>query len=547
MKLRQNRKNINLILIILSIITVIFIALATPFGVPRFFQKEYISKPIYVKEKGLRRETFSKNYLKESDNLLNNKILIPSKKNNYWTYNGDMNEFKNKNRSDQRYLYSFFMLNDLINSYNQTENIEYLKKGFAYLKDFYEQCPYDFDPVDNMPWHDEATAQRQINTVRFYKAAKNFLDEDELKLMRDNLEFTAGKLNTEMYSGFNNHGMFQDLSLYFYGKAFAKPALVSASTKRLQEYFLNSFSNEGVHLENSPEYHFEMLYILNDFFDSVQSKDFTKYDELLDIYEKSINYSKAIILPNGYLPNIGDTASLKIDLEDFYQISDIENSNNNRNRFLNSGYDIYKNGEKYIAFIGPSYLSYHHHDHDLSFWIYKNGNVFTEAGKYGYDWKNPKTQYVRTYPAHNSVVIDGEEDISPSILNGEMLNLGENKMASISRRSQKAEVYREIDFDDDLTKIDVKTSIFPKDDKEKTYELYFHLAPEIKPIPSSDGYSVELFRADEKIGTVFCKEKMELKKDMYYSKSYDKGQKTEVIYIKTSGLEKHINFEINLK
>lgn len=547
MILRQNRKNINLILIVLSIITVIFIALAAPFGVPRFFQKEYISKPIYVKEKGLRRETFSKNYLKESDNLLNNKISIPSKKNNYWTYNGDMNEFKDKNRSDQRYLYSFFMLNDLINSYNQTENIEYLKKGFAYLKDFYEQCPYDFDPVDNMPWHDEATAQRQINTVRFYKVAKNFLDEDQLKLMRDNLEFTAGKLNTEMYSGFNNHGMFQDLSLYFYGKAFAKPTLVSASTKRLQEYFLNSFSNEGVHLENSPEYHFEMLYILNDFFNSVQSKDFTKYDELLDIYEKSINYSKAIILPNGYLPNIGDTASLKIDLKDFYQISDIKNSNNNRNRFLNSGYDIYKNGENYLAFIGPSYLSYHHHDQDLSFWLYKNGNIFTEVGKYGYDWENPITQYVRTYPAHNSVVIDGEEDISPSILNGEMLNLGENKMASISKRSQKAEVYREIDFNDDLTKIDVKTSIFPKDDKEKTYELYFHLAPEIKAVLSNGGNSVELFRADEKIGTVLCEEKMELKKDMYYSKSYDKGQNTEVIYIKTSGLEKHINLEINLK
>ncbi len=214
---------------------------------------------------------------------------------------------------------------------------------------------------------------------------------------------------------------------------------------------------------------------------------------------------------------------------------------------LNLYIELYKNGENYIAFIGPSYLSYHHHDHDLSFWLYKNGNIFTEVGKYGYDWENPKTQYVRTYPAHNSVVIDGEDNISPSILNGEMLNLGENKMASISKRSQKAEVYREIDFNDDLTKIDVKTSIFPKDDKEKTYELYFHLAPEIKAVLSNDGNSVELFRADEKIGTVLCEEKMELKKDMYYSKSYDKGQKTEVIYIKTSGLEKHINLEINLK
>ena len=536
-----------MILSILSIATVVFIFLAAPFGLQRIFQKEYISKDIYVKEKGLRRETFSNNYLKESDNLLNNKILIPSEKNNYWTYNGDMNEFKDKNRSDQRYLYSFFMLNDLVNAYTQTEDVEYLKKGFAYLKDFYEQCPYDFDPVNNMPWHDEATAQRQINTVRFYKIAKNFLNDDELKLMRDNLEFTAERLNSEMYSGFNNHGMFQDLSLYFYGKAFARPGYVSTSTGRLQDYFLKSFSSEGVHLENSPEYHFEMLYILKDFFNSVQRDDFDEYDELLDVYKKSIHYSKAIILPNGYLPNIGDTASIKIDLMDFYSKEDLKSSHEGRNAFLDSGFDIYKNGKKYIAFIGPAYLSYHHHDHDLSFWLYKNGNIFTEVGKYGYDWDNPESQYVRTYPAHNSVVIDGEEEISPSVLDGEMLNLGDNKMAAISRRSERAEIYREIDFDDELTKINVKTSIFPKDDKEKTYEMYFHLAPEIKAVPSKDKNSIELFRANESIGSVHCKEEMELKNDKYYSKSYDKGQKTQVIYIKTTGLEKHIDFEIKLK
>ena len=547
MKFDKYRKSINSILLVLSILTVVFIALAAPFGVERFFQKEYINKEVYVKEKGLRRETFSNNYLKESDNLLNNKILIPSKDNNYWQYNGDMNEFKNQNRSDQRYLYSFFMLNDLVNAYNQTENVEYLKKGFAYLKDFYEQCPYDFDPVGNMPWHDEATAQRQINTVRFYKVAKYYLAEDELKLMRDNLEFTADKLNSEMYTGFNNHGMFQDLSLYFYGKAFAKPSLVSESTTRLQEYFLKSFSSEGVHLENSPEYHFEMLYILKDFFNSVQSTDFDKYDELLDVYKKSVRYSKMVILPNGYLPNIGDTASLKIDLSDFYSKEDLKNIDEGRNAFLDSGFDIYKKDKSYLAFIGPAYLSYHHHDHDLSFWLYKNGNIFTEVGKYGYDWDNPESKYVRTYPAHNSVVIDGEEEISPSILDGEMLNLGDNKMAAISRRSEKAEVYREIDFDDELTKINVKTSILPKDDKEKTYELYFHLAPEIKAMLSKDKKSVELFRADESIGSVHCEEEMELKKDKFYSRAYDKGQKTQVIYIKTSGLEKHIDFEINLK
>ena len=547
MKFDKYRKSVNSILLVLSLLTVVFIALAAPFGVERFFQKEYINKEVYVKEKGLRRETFSNNYLKESDNLLNNKILKTSKDNNYWQYNGDMNEFKNQNRSDQRYLYSFFMLNDLVNAYNQTKDVEYLKKGFAYLKDFYEQCPYDFDPVGNMPWHDEATAQRQINTVRFYKVAKYFLAEDELKLMRDNLEFTANKLNSEMYTGFNNHGMFQDLSLYFYGKAFAKPSLVSESTTRLQEYFLKSFSSEGVHLENSPEYHFEMLYILKDFFNSVQSTDFDKYDELLDVYKNSVRYSKMVILPNGYLPNIGDTASLKIDLNDFYSKEDLKNSHEGRNAFLDSGFDIYKKDKSYLAFIGPAYLSYHHHDHDLSFWLYKNGNIFTEVGKYGYDWDNPESQYVRTYPAHNSVVIDGEEEISPSILDGEMLNLGDNKMAAISRRSEKAEVYREIDFDDELTKINVKTSIFPKDDKEKTYELYFHLAPEIKAVTSKDKKSVELFRADESIGSVHCEEEMELKKDKFYSRAYDKGQKTQVIYIKTTGLEKHIDFEINLK
>ncbi|WP_300410128.1 heparinase II/III family protein [Lagierella sp.] len=528
-------------LLLLSIVTV-------PLIVDLFFQRDYQARNLYVKKSGLRRETFSKNYLKESENLLNNKIIIPSKEDNYWTYNGDMNKFKEENRSDQRYLYSFFMLNDLINAYEQTNKTIYLDKGYEYLEDFMNQCPYDFDPIYNMPWHDEATAQRVLNIVRFYKVAKTHLEDSKLKKLRDHLEFTTDKLSTEMYTGFNNHGMFQDLSLYSYGKAFSKEEYVTLSSSRLEEYFLGSFSDEGVHLENSPEYHFEMLYILKDFFRSSQESDFSKYDELRNVYRNSVNYSKAILLPNGYVPNIGDTKKYKPDLNDFYSNKELRKAlDEKRQKFLKSGYDIYKNRDSYLLLRGNSYLTYHHHDDDLSFWLYKNGDIITEAGKIGYDWDNPLTKYVRTYPAHNTVVIDKEESIDPSVQDGEMFDLGENKMSAITRRSSKADVKRDIDFDDNLNKINIQTSITAKDEKEHEYELYFHLAPGI-----TAGYSVEgmdkvfLYRDDVEIGSFKATEEIEFKQDMYYPYSYAKGEKTLVLYINTRGIDKRVDVEIRL-
>ncbi len=528
-------------LLMISIVTVALV-------VERFFQEDYWAKDLYVKRAGLRRETFSSNYLKESENLLNNKISIPSKKDYYWIYTGDMNKFKEENRSDQRYLYSFFMLNDLINAYEQTNKTIYLDKGYEYLEDFIDQCPYDFDPIYNMPWHDEATAQRMLNIVRFYKVAKIHLTEEKLRILRENLEFTAEKLATEMYTGFNNHGMFQDLALYSYGKAFNRQDYVELSSKRLEDYFLGSFSKEGVHLENSPEYHYEMLCILKDFFRSSQEIDFTRYGELKDIYKSSVNYSKSILLPNGYTPNIGDTKRYKPDLTYLYTNEEIEAaSKGGRHKFLESGYDIYKTKKAYLAFIGQSYLNYHHHDHDLSFWLYKDGDIITEAGKIGYDWDNPLTKYVRTYPAHNSVVIDKEESIDPNIQDGEMFDLGENKMSAISRRSSKADVKRDIEFDENLNKVSIQTSISSKDEKEHDYELYFHLAPGITAAYSDEGMDkVFLYRDNVEIGSFKASEEIEFKQDMYYPYSYATGEKTLVLYINTRGIDKIVDVEIRL-
>ncbi|MDO5017863.1 MAG: heparinase II/III family protein [Lagierella massiliensis] len=538
-------KKLNFVLFVLTIILLLLIL----FFYLLIINRDVFVEDIYVKEFKLRRDNFSKDYLKQADNLLNNKIIIPSKKDYYWTYRGNMNEFKNKNRSDQRYLYAFFMLNDLVNAYEQTSDTKYLDKGFYYLKDFFNQCPYKFDPVNNMPWHDEASAQRLMNSVRFYKASKHHLGDEDLKLIRKNLEFTAKKLSSEMYSGFNNHGMFQDLSLYIYGKAFNKNDFVKLSSQRLEKYFLGSFSKEGVHLENSPEYHFEMLYMLKDFLNIAQREDFAKYDELKQVYDNSLKYSVAISLPNNFLPNIGDTAKLKYDLNDFYYSEDIKKfSNDIRFKFLNSGYDIYKNKKNYLVFIGPSYLYYHHHNHDLSFWLYKNGNIFTESGKYGYDWSDPITRSIRDYPAHNSVVVDNENSISPDLNDGQMYDLGKNKMAASSNRSSYAKIYREISYNDDFTDIKIETKLIPKDDKNHKYELFFHLDPAISVKYSKDNpKKLILYRNGNKIGYIISSEKFSLKDDFYYEKSYAEGKKTKVIYINTVGKEKNIIMDIKLK
>lgn len=82
--------------------------------------------------------------------------------------------------------------------------------------------------------------------------------------------------------------------------------------------------------------------------------------------------------------------------------------------FPKSGYAIFRNDwskeEKatYVLFTAAYHVDYHKHSDDLNLYIYSNGEIITEAGPNGYNYKDPFTEYAYSSFAHNTLIVDGK-------------------------------------------------------------------------------------------------------------------------------------------
>ena len=496
--------------------------------------------------------TLSENEIKtvqEADDIAGGTYVTSISENDkdyVFEYTGNVLEIENENRSIQRKVYNFQFLHPLRSAYKLTGDEKYIESGMEYIKGFSEQAT--FKP-GHMTWHDETTAARLSNYLGFYQDGYEVLSSSDKQLLEEEMNFIAEKIAyTDFYSGSNNHGMYQDNAMLKYAIEFNDTKMIEIGSKRLEDYFVSHFDKDGVHLENSPEYHFHMVESLKGILDRYNKEILPSYEKLEDIYIKSADYANMVVLPSGIIPNIGDSLNMEINLESYYPKEIIDQSQGSgRATFYESGYDIVKEEDTYLLFRAGYIKDYHHHNDDLSFWLYKDGNIFTEVGSYGYEASIPYTDYAKTFQAHNSLIVDGENEAETKDVH--LLDSGDpNVMSGETNRIVGTYFKRDIHFNDALTEFTITDYIESEDGEAKDYELLFHLDPSIsiELINTDQQNIVELIRDGEKIGEFTTEHPISITEDVYFPFYYAEPQETKVIVVEASGEQSLVESKITL-
>lgn len=453
----------------------------------------------------------NKDYLQAAENMIRDRLysfppfgVFPYKNSIDWY--GDAST----QRSFLRLLHGHFILNDLIKAYRQTKDLHYLHTGYEMIQDWILKNPFD-NPANPMAWHDETTARRLINWIAFFDTARTSLPDQTLGYWFNHVKDHADRLNTPgFYVQNTNHGMFQDQALIVFGDYFSSlkgsRALKDLARSRLKNYFNVILSSEGVHLEHSPGYHELIARKLLTYGSYFKQQNDSLGEFFLEKYQQASQFATHIIKPDGLLPQIGDTQqvkpSSKLWREDpcyTYAISQGKKGSppiENDIVFPEAGYAIFRENwtEKeqgtYVLFIAAYHTSYHKHGDDLSVWIYtRGGDVLIEAGPYGYNYQDSRTQYGYSSFAHNALLVDHRSlprtDGKYSAVQVTDFKITPDKswVTGINKRYHDVIHTRKLEYDKLNAQIKVTDKISSRVEHE--YTLLWHLAPDIEALLSN--------------------------------------------------------------
>lgn len=351
-----------------------------------------------------------------------------------------INPFNNTNW--QWYLHCFQYIEPNLKNYWNTKNLSYLRLledvVLSWIDEF-ENSTFEEYPL--YVWHDHSTALRAIQFCKLFQfkklQEKCVFNDDFLFKLNNSLEKHKKFLLTEKYYQKNtNHGMDQAHALFQLGKALDCKLSIQTALKRIKDEYEFAFTSEGVHKENSPNYHTYVLYRFGEIFNDIKYYDQNLCDDFKILAEKAILFIAHILEPHsGKYPIIGDSENIvpvdlsKIDL--FKGLSSIKYFNFAKSRgsigenfyphkiYPESGYGIFRGIAKNLEFNEQIHLiikagslsRYHYHCDELSFILsaYEEDWII-DSGCYNYDNYDKIRKYVRSRAAHNLPCIYGIND-----------------------------------------------------------------------------------------------------------------------------------------
>nr|WP_298249104.1 heparinase II/III family protein [uncultured Halomonas sp.] len=263
-------------------------------------------------------------------------------------------------------------------------------------------------------WHDHAAAFRVrnlTNWLAFCHSSDLPLGEEPCAELLASLiiEHLDWLQEDKHYSKHTNHGFDQamialTIALMFVSDDFETYRL--RNRERLKDEVTFAFTDEGVHKENSPGYQKMMLGRLK----QLRTLALLGEQEISQMGERYIEkaeaFLRAITLPNGYLPMIGDTRGgdeglpyqqkEKVDMLDFSA----------------SGYVIVRGKmdsglEFFLLFKNTHESNYHRHDDDLMIFLYVDGEVVLGDGGLGsHQESDPRRKYLRSIFSHSVPILN---------------------------------------------------------------------------------------------------------------------------------------------
>lgn len=343
------------------------------------------------------------------------------------------------NRSWQWRLNWLSFLPYLISYHHKSLNVSVLHMA----KDAIESWHYKYiDTGVGFPfefiWHDHCAALRAEQLLLFWHYC-NINSKDWLSqhtsfslALSHSLQVHGERLADEsFYSKNTNHGLEQARVLLLLGSCVEcdlADEWRELALERINSELNSSFTDEGVHKENSPAYH---VFVLKVFIGIAEDYSFQGMGCFGSLFAKisadALRFVTHVLRPDGTLPPIGDTEQLPSsdayrgllgslpEYQEFVYALTL-GKRGVRPPVLNrvyamSGYAVFRDKwpskEHYqmavhlITKIGSS-SRYHHQQDEGSVSLYARGEDWLiDSGLYNYDNSDPVRRYMRSRSAHN--------------------------------------------------------------------------------------------------------------------------------------------------
>lgn len=313
---------------------------------------------------------------------------------------------------------------------------------------------------------------RQTNTtpkglLELYKKNPSEKLEKIIKLHIDVICYDGFFLNNH-----SNHCLDQIISIIKYNDLFNDIKNIDTYISLFQEYVDTCYTKNGIHIENSPYYHYYSVRQLYNVLDDITQK-------------KVLNYLYLCMAPNKELINIGDGNFIPFFEADKNTIlKDIQKKVDNYNEeqgffYFDCGHLIIKYEDIYFFMKSSLKHTWHHHYDNNSFILfYKNHNFFIDAGMHSYEYKSFGRKFVTSPQAHNLFVLNNNnllQKIHTNLYHCDSVKINENTYKFVTEYYKNINYERTIKYDNTKKKFNFtdRVGVVPSD--YKYYYILFHL------------------------------------------------------------------------
>ena len=275
-------------------------------------------------------------------------------------------------------------------------------------------------------WEPYTLSLRIVNWIKFFLENDTAIQEAWLQSLYRQALWLEKNIEYHILA---NHYLKNGVALFFVGMYFEgvdADRWIKKGLKILREELGEQFLADGGHFERSPMYHSICVSDYLDVLNLMQSSQAAiKLEETAQFRQRvtaSLTFLNDICLPDKEIPLFNDSAFGIVATPN--QIFDYARRVTGYEPLVipiglaihekpQSGYYICRNGEDVIIIdcgsIGPDYQPGHAHCDTLSYELAINGRrVIVDSGVFDYEPSSERA-YARSTRAHNTVVVDGEE------------------------------------------------------------------------------------------------------------------------------------------
>ncbi|WP_158644630.1 heparinase II/III family protein [Paracoccus jeotgali] len=206
-------------------------------------------------------------------------------------------------------LHCWRMGDKWLRDYFETGSCRALKKTLLIMNDWH-RFHFEDDRCSDYSWYDMSAGIRAARIAFYCSAMKEhqgYFEQDELdsftsclgELAEAHVEFLSQEKN--LHKG--NHGIFQLHGLALLALCLQDDDAIRYAKEKFDVIMRDQFGNNGLHTENSPEYHFFVLNMI----------ERLKLDELFpqsvssNILKKATSIKRWLAMPDGRLATFGVT------------------------------------------------------------------------------------------------------------------------------------------------------------------------------------------------------------------------------------------------